>query len=666
MVKSIRNICQVSGSERLKKALIIIHLIVLFSIFTLHGFAQRYQFGDYMQFGRNELQKGHFNQAINYLNSAIRQRPASYEGWFLRGIAKYYLDDFYGAEQDFTESVKYDPYNAEIYHMRAIVRSRQYNFGGAMADYNKAIMLNPKNPLFYLNRARSHLFLEHYDSCIVDCNRTYKRKYKKQDVFLLRGTAQAGLENYDEAIKDLTIAIAKDTTKTGAVIQRGAVWMELKQPDSAIADFNRAIAINPDDSYAIFNRALAYMETTDTTAAFEDLNKVLEMSPYNSYAYYNRAILFLGRDDYAAALKDMDDVVALNPENIIVYLFRGKLKTSIQDYLGAINDFTRAIEIYPDFADAYYERSKVKEMVGDFQGAEKDMKFAYLVDELNFGQGDSISLERQMYLKRLIAFKGEFSEKKGDHDTPILNGIQIQPPYKQVLFATNIEKIVFFESIKVPAYHNNVITLANDESLVNMQLSQAELNKMVDSVSITDSAAYFLKKASLLADIHDYKSSMDYFNKALSGDPQRIMAWFGRANLMLKLVSLTQSDQDQTYLLNPIDDYSSVDDQHIPARNYSYEEVLSDLDRVIAIDPRFYLAWYNRGVVKSLKGDFWGAVSDYSKAIEINPEFSEAYFNKGLILIYLNLKTVGCQDISQAGEGGITTAYEVLKRFCNY
>ena len=63
-------------------------------------------------------------------------------------------------------------------------------------------------------------------------------------------------------------------------------------------------------------------------------------------------------------------------------------------------------------------------------------------------------------------------------------------------------------------------------------------------------------------------------------------------------------------------------------------------------------------------GDYWGAVSDYTKAIELDPKFSEAYFNKGLILIYLNIKTSGCEDMSTAGELGIQDAYRVLERYC--
>jgi hypothetical protein len=64
-------------------------------------------------------------------------------------------------------------------------------------------------------------------------------------------------------------------------------------------------------------------------------------------------------------------------------------------------------------------------------------------------------------------------------------------------------------------------------------------------------------------------------------------------------------------------------------------------------------------------GDFWGAVSDLDKAIALDPGFADAFYNKGLILIYLDLKTVGCGDMSTAGELGIQNAYHVMKRYCN-
>ncbi|MEZ5083657.1 MAG: tetratricopeptide repeat protein [Bacteroidales bacterium] len=641
--------------------------VLLFSI-SESGLSQRgkYQFGDYIQFARQELDKENYTEAIKYLNSAISHRPASYEGYFLRGIAKYYLDDMVGAEQDFTESVKYDPYNSDIYHFRAISRVMQYNFGGGLADYARAVELNDKNPLFYLNRARAYLFLQEYDSSISDLNRVFKLKYSKAEVFVLRAMAWRELEKYDEAMEDLDKAIKKDPGHTNAYIQQGSVWMDMKKPDSAIVAFNRALTYNADDSYALFNRALAYMESEDSSNAFKDLNKVIELSPYNSYAYYNRAILKIDREDLKGAIQDLDKVVSLNPDNIVVYLYRGKIKRGMGDLKGAIRDFDKAIEIYPEFADAYMERSEVKKQMMDLKGADKDFELAYLINDFNFQKADSIKLSEEMYLKRLMAFSGEFKTKKSDPGSEIISeaDIDFRPVFFSVQFTNNIEGVRFFDSFSKENYHASVITLTNNDKKIDSKATQSELEKP-DPGNQSD-GLYYLRKADLNANIQDYTSALTYYEQAILFDPQLIMAYFGRANTQFNLIDLLSMELEEQSLMDPKADLSkSYNPYSRSSEDFKYEMVLNDYGKVIELDPNFQFAWFNRGNVKAILGDYWGAVSDYTKALEIDPEFADAYFNKGLILIYLNVKSVGCKDMSRAGELGIYSSYQVLKRFCN-
>jgi len=628
------------------------------------GNAQTYKFGDYIQFGRNELTKGNFKEAIRYLNNAVSHRPASYEGYFLRGIAKYYLDDFIGAEEDFTEATKYDPYNSDIYHYRAIVRSRKYNFGGALDDYTTAIKLNPKNPLFYLNKARAFLFLQDYDSALINLDKTLELKYRKEEVFVLRGMAWSGKEEYDKALADLNKAIKINPDHLNGYIQRGAVKMELHQPDSAILDFNQAIEKDPGDSYALFNRALARMDISDTAGALNDLNAVIEISPYNSYAYYNRAILKIGEGDDNGAVEDLDRVVALNPDNIAVYLYRGRIKRSMGKLKEAIADFDKAIEIYPEFADAYYERSQAKKQMQDYKGAEQDYKFAYKINEFNFMRSDSIKLDEEMYLRRLLAFSGEFKDKKKDKSTPdeIVSDVSLQPVFTAVLFAKNIDDVKLYDTYSKKHYTSELITVTNNPSVINSAKASAELDRP-DSGKPSDDV-YFLRKAGLYADIQDYSSSLEYFNKAVQFNPDLVMAYFGRANMRFKLIELLNSEVDDQYLFDQKSTSQHFNPYEKTQSTHNYEEVLEDYSKVIELDPKFPYAWYNRGFVKVLMGDYWGAVSDFTKASELDPEFAEAFYNKGLVLIFQQVKTIGCKELSVAGELGVDEAYEVIKRFC--
>lgn len=648
-------------------------MLVLISIFTClpeTGLSQKqkYKFGDYIQFGRLEMEKGNYTTAIQHLNNAIEHRPASYEGYFLRGIAKYYLDDYIGAELDFSESAKYDPFNAEIFHFRGIVRSAQYNLGGAMKDYAMAIHLNPKNPLFYLNRARTYLYLQQYDSTIADCNRTYELKYRTEQLFILRGIAFRETEEFELALRDFDRAIRKKPENTNSYVQRGTVFMDLNQPDSAILDFNHAITINPNDTYAIFNRGLARMETSDTIGAFEDLNKVIELAPRNSYAYYNRAILRIGEGDENGAIEDLDRVVALNSDNIMVFLYRGRIKASIGDLKGAIADFDKAIEVYPEFADAYYERSQVKKQMLDLKGAEEDYRLAYAINEFNFQRSDSLKLNEEMYLRRLMAFSGEFT----DNTEPIdriqdrVIEIEMQPVYSTVLFTNSTEGVRFYDTFSKPVFNSTLLSMINDPGLVNTWMTEAELDKLNTRLMNTKAGwEDYLQRAELKYELQDYANALEDYEAAISMNPNMLRPYLGRANTRLKLIELMNSEMDEYYLFNSNTGFDTPEDYlSTLQQEYNYEEVLKDYDRIIALDPSFQYAWYNRGYIKAMRGNYWGAISDLTRATELDPSFAAAFYNKGLLLIYLNLKAVGCQDISMAGELGIEEAYPVLKRYC--
>jgi len=61
--------------------------------------------------------------------------------------------------------------------------------------------------------------------------------------------------------------------------------------------------------------------------------------------------------------------------------------------------------------------------------------------------------------------------------------------------------------------------------------------------------------------------------------------------------------------------------------------------------------------------DYRAALVDYNKAIELDPRFADAYFNRGLTNIFLGNNRQGIQDLSKAGELGIFSAYNIIKRF---
>jgi tetratricopeptide (TPR) repeat protein len=60
-----------------------------------------------------------------------------------------------------------------------------------------------------------------------------------------------------------------------------------------------------------------------------------------------------------------------------------------------------------------------------------------------------------------------------------------------------------------------------------------------------------------------------------------------------------------------------------------WENTISLWSYVIEKEPEFFLAYNNRGLAFSNKGDLHAAIADYDKSIALNPSYPLAYYNRG-------------------------------------
>lgn len=102
---------------------------------------------------------------------------------------------------------------------------------------------------------------------------------------------------------------------------------------------------------------------------------------------------------------------------------------------------------------------------------------------------------------------------------------------------------------------------------------------------------------------------------------------------------------------------------HTTQRVYDFNNALIDINYAISLNPNIAYFYYNRANIYVLSGDMPQAIADYTKAIEIENKFSAAYYNRGLVQIYLKENKKGYLDLSRAGELGLKSAYEVIKKY---
>ncbi|MCF0197612.1 MAG: hypothetical protein HUK03_10390, partial [Bacteroidaceae bacterium] len=73
-----------------------------------------------MMMGRNALYYEDYVLSIQRFNMVISAKPWLYEPYFYRAVAKFYLEDFQGAEIDCTQAIDRNPYAIDCYTLRAL------------------------------------------------------------------------------------------------------------------------------------------------------------------------------------------------------------------------------------------------------------------------------------------------------------------------------------------------------------------------------------------------------------------------------------------------------------------------------------------------------------------------------------------------------------------
>jgi len=592
------------------------------------------------QLGITQLQNELYLEALHTLNDAILQEPNASELYFLRGYAKYGLDDFLGAEKDYTRSLELFPYQPDVYINRAVVRSQQENFAGAYADFSAAIEIDSTNASIYLNRARISLYAKEFDECINDCYRVIdlEKGHEKEDgsgelVYLIKGSAEMGLGNHYTSIPSFQKAIEVNPKNPFGFIQLASAWLELERSDSALTYLNQALKVDSANIYALFNRSIALANLKDASGALS-----------------------------------LTAVIRLNPENLISHYYRGLLYLETNKYASAIDDFTRTIELFPDYADGYMARSQAKEAMKDRKGAAIDHQLGLEAVERNRNHPDTLAFDEKNHLRNLIHLTGTF-EEMNTLTSKFQNqyvDIQLAPVFQLFYGQAPYSEIDLYDSYPKEHYYTTIISLFNKPHLISDSLKLALVERqtlLLDSVNRNPET--YLIRAVCYDGLGKYPEAIRDCDSALSLDPGFVLPWFVRANAWYGLYLQRQEERMAGALpgINSLppeapDSATLLEDASI------LEAMFLDYKKTILLDPGFPYAYYNRGVALAGLGNYNEALLDFRRSVDSKRNFASGYYNLGLIYLLLKDKGNGCALLSQAGELGIADAYKVMKRFC--
>ncbi len=618
--------------------------------------------------GRSALYYEDYVLSIQYFNQAITAKPYLYEPWFFRGVAKYYLDDFAGAEADCSRAIERNPYVTDCYELRGLCRIRLNRFESAADDYTKALKYNPDNQGLWHNRVLCYIRDKKYDRALGQLDTMNIRWPKYAGAYSMR--AEVFMEQKDTTRADSALAksIEIDPYDGTTWAARAIISLSRSQWKTSEEYLNKAIHLLPKNGGNYINRALARYNQNNLRGAMADYDTALDLEPNNFLGHYNRGLLRAQVGDDNRGIEDFDFVLKLEPKNMLARFNRGLLRQQTGNLKGAISDYSVVIKEYPNFWTGLHYRAECYRRLGMSRQAEQD-EFRILkaqMDKRYGGNQPRLSKKQRKrsdedldkYNQLVVAdeqemtndYKNEYRGRVQNHKVeatylpmfqlsliPVKHELKAYVPYDEHVEAfNNANKRKVYVVSDLP-------TLSETQSRRLFEVIDSLGTALGDINNLQQSNQLLLLKAVAYSMLQNNDDAIEALTAHLLSDSLSVLALWQRAACQTKINEFQASQG--TYI------------------DMKTANVLMDLSAAIRRAPACAYLYYNRGGVYVVRKDYARAIDDYTKAISIDNRLAEAYYNRGLAFIDSGKTEEGIRDLSKAGELGLYTAYSLIKKY---
>ena len=382
----------------------------------------------------------------------------------------------------------------------------------------------------------------------------------------------------------------------------------------------------------------------------------------------------------------------MEPDNMMAIFNRGILLEQTGDLKGAVRDFSTVLEAYPSFWLGYQMRSAVYRKMGNAKNAQAD-ELKVLKAQLDMQNGTSNNKQtannkdkdeekvsqrgtrkksdkNMNNYRRIVVADNDFEEKyKNDYRGRVQNrnvNIVPQPMFVLTYYEkyNEVRKQLHFykyiEELNNSRLFPEKLLITNEEApLTEEQVKKHFASIDEQSQAIVNAPTDGNKRFAHALDfylVQDLENALEDLNGAIECEPNFFPLYFTRAIVRYKQLEYQRVSGSYEKRENGLEGKMAL-------KAADYNQIKQDLDKVIELVPDFVYAYYNRGNVLATMKDYRAALDDYDRALELDPKLADAYYNRGLTHIFLGNNRQGIQDLSKAGELGLYSAYNIIKRF---
>ena len=616
--------------------------------------------------GRNALYYEDYVLAIQRFNRVINVKPWLGEPYFYRALAKYYLEDYQGAEIDCNNAVERNPYALNHYVLRALCRINQSRYALAEEDYQKAIAINPLDHNSWHNIVLCQIEQKEYERADSSLDVMLRHWGKETEQYTMK--AQVSLLRTDtlQAEKWTDRALELDEYDGKAWGLKAMFQANREEYKEAETSLDKAIVQLPRNAGLYVNRALARYNQDNLRGAMSDYDACLDLEPRNYIAHYNRGLLRASVGEDNLAIEDFNFVLELEPDNTIALYNRALLLDNIGDYKGAIRDISAVIKDYPEFWDGYRQRAAIKRKIGDINGAERD-EFKVLQARLDVAAGKKLPVRTRKKSERNIEdYAALVEEDEHDEENEYVSEyrgkvqnrqteLRPEPVYSltyyrkdsetntYVVFCPQIEELNASKILPQQLYLTDNEAPMTEKQTEAHQASIATLSEQLEQNP--EDETLLMKRALDYYHIRDFENAVADMNALIQKNGADALALVLRAQCRFAQLEVSRTT-------------ASASDLRL-----GYLMVVQDYNKAADLMPDVPFLFYNIGCVQVQLADYMAAQKSFSHALMLDSHFPSAYYGRGVAYILGGQVEEGLSDLSQAGEYGLYTAYNLIKKY---
>lgn len=615
------------------------------------------------QLGMQQYYQKNYKQAIPFFNALIEKNEDQYRVLYFRGLSKFALSDFIGAESDLKKSTYYKPFYPEAFHNLALVQLNSGKILSGIQNLNKSLKQDSLNAEAYYHRAISYFQINQFDASIEDINNCLNLNALQLKAIRLRAECYKNQEKYELAMDDISILIEKKVDLEKDVLLRAELYQAQEKYEKSLSDANYILSyINKENLDAKYIKAFNYHKLKESEKSMALVEEILAENPYHTQAIYLKGLELWKQEKYTEAKIELNILLDNMPKNVLIMNDLAKINIQQKRYNQALKLLNRSKIIFEHYPETYELTTRVYLLQNKNRLAQKEDELYqfYKAQELSYAKEKQF-IWKQKYLSLKPLEKDEVDKNKQLKDELRLSQ---HVKLRVTSFKTTVNEEKSFKSAllkeldQIELYPFKIQLDAGLKN--NEELPYEQSLEQIDSLIVSGGPKHQLEFIKALLYFQNFRidEAEEQLLKIVDKVPTHTLSNALLAQIYWIRWEVEKNKETSGFLLNADLQTETEEAKKLNRKVHTY------FTKAIESNTKSDFIYYNYALFLAQQKKAQAAIELLEKAYLINPNEKEIAYNLALINYKSDRFEEACKYLSLAGELGKEDAYDLIAVIC--